>query len=82
VLLPNSDAAAALVLAERLRTAVSATPIDLGHESVTITISIGVASGINVAEDLIVRAADDAMYESKRLGRNRVSQAQQAVAVG
>jgi diguanylate cyclase (GGDEF)-like protein len=81
VLLPNSTSAASLVLAERLRAAVAATPVDLGTETLAITISIGVASGINVPEDTIVRAADDAMYEAKRLGRNRVSVAHQTLAV-
>jgi diguanylate cyclase (GGDEF)-like protein len=75
VLLPNSGPAAAMVLAERLRSAVAATPINLGTTSVLITISIGVATGITTAEDALVRSADDAMYESKQLGRNRVSAA-------
>ncbi len=75
VLLPNSGPAAALVLAERLRSAVAAMPINLGTTSVLITISVGVSTGITTAEDALVRAADDAMYESKHLGRNRVSAA-------
>ncbi len=81
VLLPNSGSAAALVLAERLRSAVAATPINLGETSVLVTISIGVATGITTAEDVLVRSADDAMYESKHLGRNRVSAAAQPLAV-
>jgi PleD family two-component response regulator len=50
-------------------------PINLGTTSVLITISVGVSTGITTAEDALVRAADDAMYESKHLGRNRVSAA-------
>jgi diguanylate cyclase (GGDEF)-like protein len=81
VLLPNSTASAAMVLAERLRATVSATPVNLGTTSVLLTISIGVASAIALADDELVRSADDAMYESKRLGRNRVSVAKQPLAV-
>lgn len=81
VLLPNSTPAAALVLAERLRSAVAATPVNVGTAQVLLTISIGVSTGITVAEDVLVRAADDAMYESKRLGRNRVSATGEALAV-
>lgn len=81
VLLPNTGTAAALVLAERLRSAVAATPVNLGSTSVLLTISIGVATGITIAEDALVRSADDAMYESKRLGRNRVSVTGEPLAV-
>jgi diguanylate cyclase (GGDEF)-like protein len=82
VLLPNTDPTPARILAERLRVAVSATPVDVGDKSVTITISIGVACGISTADADLVKAADDAMYESKRLGRNRVTAALEPVPVG
>jgi two-component system cell cycle response regulator len=81
VLLPNSNTAAALVLAERLRAAVAAEPVDVGTHSMLVTISVGVSTGITTAEDVLLSAADDAMHESKRRGRNRVSMTAEPLAV-
>jgi two-component system, cell cycle response regulator len=66
----------AAILAERLRAALAQTPLDWQGQIVRLTISLGVA-GIpelvaNSPTDLIA-AADEALYESKNGGRNRVS---------
>lgn len=73
VVLPNTLAQGALALAERLREAVANTPWPLRP----ITISVGVASQTAAAEDplTLIAAADQALYEAKRAGRNRVVQA-------
>lgn len=72
VVLPNTDLAGATAIAERLRARIA----DLDEPSVTA--SMGVATfpvhGLTAAE--IVRAADGALYESKRSGRNRVTSAE------
>lgn len=69
VILPGADSAAALENANRLRTLMSTLP----HPAVTI--SVGVATypfhGTSSAE--LIKAADNALYESKRHGRDRVS---------
>ncbi|MDX2052063.1 MAG: diguanylate cyclase [Polyangiaceae bacterium] len=79
LVLPQTDAAGALVVAERCRIAVEAMrfPMPWGRdEGPPITVSLGVASypdpRIKSAEDLM-RMADDALYASKRAGRNRVT---------
>ncbi len=63
-------------IGEKIRQAVSAVPIVLGKgtESMTITVSVGVAAfrvETDTAETLIARA-DSALYRAKEAGRNRV----------
>ena len=81
VLLPNTDVAAAQLLAERMRTAISATPIDLpNEESITITASIGIADvhpapeaeDLKTVGDSLIARADVALYAAKAAGRDRV----------
>lgn len=82
VLLPATDFEAGMTLAERIRRAVSATPIRIEDKSeVTITVSIGIATCRppagdadlkSLGEQLIARA-DVALYEAKAAGRDRVA---------
>lgn len=62
---------AALSLAERVRRAVEQHPFGAPPH---VTVSLGVASlWPNEQEDSLLQRADDALYHSKRSGRNRVS---------
>jgi diguanylate cyclase (GGDEF)-like protein len=73
ILLPETDAAEARHVAERLRTkAMNEFFTQAG--AVTITISIGVVTSLPNEEDLagFLHRADLALYSAKRLGRNRV----------
>jgi diguanylate cyclase (GGDEF)-like protein len=81
VLLPGTDVASALLLAERIRQAVSATPIDLPNgEAITITASIGIsdvqpapeADDLKTVGDSLIARADVALYAAKSAGRDRV----------
>ena len=74
VLLPRTGARGAWRLAERVRKAIGALRIPAGAETIRLTASLGVASLVSgdQAADLL-RKADNALYRSKRSGRNRVS---------
>lgn len=75
VLLPDTELADALLVAERLRLALAdcQVPID-GGESVRFTVSIGAAQLEAGVEDIetTIRRADQALYAAKTSGRNRV----------
>ncbi len=74
VLLPGTDEANAVVIAERLRRSVDALRIRHKDAEVRVTTSIGVAEWVPEwsFEDLL-EAADEALYRSKADGRNRVT---------
>lgn len=77
IITPNTEKAEAILLAERLRNIVQKSTlasIDATQEVVQITISIGVST-LNLVvmdKDALVEEADKALYEAKKLGRNRV----------
>lgn len=74
ILLPDTGVKAATNAAERLLTRIADTPIETEAGSLQVQVSIGVA-GLGKAtptlHDLINRA-DQAMYQAKEAGRNRV----------
>ena len=79
IVLPDTDADTAAVLAERVRAAVFALaePHAKAGDGV-VTVSIGVAVSKPTADsrpDQLIEAADTALYEAKRGGRNRVASA-------
>lgn len=79
VLLPQTGVEAGRALAQRICEAVSRKNFEIAGQSVKFTVSVGVASsrpqaGRETADDLFKRA-DQALYESKRRGRNCVSTA-------
>jgi diguanylate cyclase (GGDEF)-like protein len=57
---------------DALRERLAASPIELGGQAVSVTMSAGVA-GTAAAYDVddLLRQADEAMYEAKHRGRNR-----------
>jgi diguanylate cyclase len=75
VLLPQTAAADALSLAERLREAVTSSPVVFEGQRIDLTASFGVAAARRDAPalDELVRQADEALYEAKQSGRNRVA---------
>ncbi len=74
LILPETNLESSLIVAERLRENVAQKEITFMDSSISITISMGVAEafeGIDSPEELLKRA-DEALYEAKRSGRNRV----------
>jgi diguanylate cyclase (GGDEF)-like protein len=61
--------------AERIRASVAKKKIDANGNSVTVTISVGVASFPEHGDDAqaIISKADTALYQAKRRGRDRVA---------
>ena len=73
--LPGVDLAACAAVAERIRRRVSDARLTrrvTGEELASVTVSIGVAQ-FRLAEsaEAMVERCDRALYEAKRLGRNR-----------
>ncbi len=74
ILLPHTGKLEAYIVAERLRNAIRSAEFNFGGERTVVTASIGISGNIDVptghADDL-VKAADLALYEAKRQGRDR-----------
>jgi diguanylate cyclase (GGDEF)-like protein len=75
LLLPNTSAADALHVAERIRCEIAGTPVDVDGRRILMTASFGVAAypsqDVTCLNDLL-KAADKALYVAKESGRNRV----------
>jgi diguanylate cyclase (GGDEF)-like protein len=70
VVLPGIDLQAGQEVAERLRQAVEqARPTEI---PITVSLGVSAARGVQVDYDVLFKAADEALYEAKRTGRNRV----------
>ena len=77
LLMPDTDADMAMRVAERIRAAVQMNGVEWNGQRLSITVSGGVAAFAShgAGADALIAAADAALYEAKRAGRNRVLQA-------
>lgn len=76
VILDGADEEAARRVGERIRETVEATEIHLPGGALTVTVSAGITikpAGEARSLDRLLREADEALYRSKRAGRNRVT---------
>jgi len=79
IVLPDTEIAAALLIAERVRAAIA--EMSRPGTDVAVTVSVGVACYPDHAStpDRLARLADAALYLAKRQGRNRVELAEPSV---
>ena len=86
VALPETGLEGALDLAERVRARIESEEVPRagGGDPVTVTASVGAASMPGSADcgEKLIAAADEALYEAKRAGKNRVASAPATRAAG
>jgi two-component system, cell cycle response regulator len=79
VILADCTASDLAASGERIRSSVSAKPVETGAGPIPVTVSIGIVAGDPVQTLLkgqeLLRAADAALYCAKKNGRNRVEHA-------
>lgn len=76
IVMPDTDAALAYTVAERMRQKVAGEPFSIakgrGRLDVTISIGLGTMERPDDTGETILKRADMALYQAKRTGRNRV----------
>jgi len=75
IILPDTPMAASIPVAERIRTSIEETPLNIAGKLLKMTASLGIMTyteqqEITVAE--LVKQADEYLYKAKQGGRNRV----------
>lgn len=74
VVVPASTSATALRVAERIRRTIEGKPVVTDASELSVTASLGVAvsnEDRRTDPDILLQAADEALYRAKRSGRNR-----------
>ncbi|MDP2559697.1 sensor domain-containing diguanylate cyclase [Psychrobium sp. 1_MG-2023] len=73
ILLPETDNATALLIAERLRESVEKMTALYGSCQIKVTVSIGLSSYTKGTLDQAMSSADRCLYQAKSSGRNQIS---------
>jgi len=76
VLLPDTDAASAMPVAERIRQGIAASTVQWTGEDLSVTVSLGLAqfdTKLDFSAKSLIERADKALYRSKDGGRNRTT---------
>lgn len=74
LVLPETDLLAASEICQRIRESIATTNIPTGKEHLRLTVSLGLALFDSTAAfESTVKRADEALYQSKRNGRNRLT---------
>jgi len=74
IVLPETDLATAVVVAERIRVAIEAFSLEVEQGRVSFTISIGITnlSDATQTNEALIKKADELLYQAKQNGRNRI----------
>ena len=75
LILPEAGLDESSMIAERIRRLVEKSPFEVGHAEINLTVSLGISNSPNhraKTKEELVKMADQALYEAKRGGRNRV----------
>ncbi len=78
IILPDTNLAASVPVAERIRREVETNPLAVDGKSLQMTISLGITTYTDMTDisvDELVKRADEYLYEAKKSGRNRVCHA-------
>lgn len=73
LIMPDTNHAGGVELAERLRTIIEHNPLHLGDNLVNMTVSVGISTyGSHTEPKQMILEADNNLYECKHEGKNRV----------
>jgi len=75
LILPHTDLAGAVTVADRLRALTAAEPVAVDGRGITVTVSGGCALGPGESPEAMVQLADAGLYQAKLAGRNRIATA-------
>lgn len=82
ILFPHTDLADAAIVAERIRTKLAERPLLSGDTKIPVTLSAGLVAfeAKDLTADKWLARADEALYQAKSQGRNRVVEGEVSVA--
>ncbi len=74
IVLPGCDISTGVARAEHLRQAIAVQPFRIGEVELSVTCSFGLVSqgGDTATVEQMLKRADEALYQAKRAGRNRI----------
>jgi len=72
IILPETQIDGAIMFAERVRSAVAETPLDLNEERITLSIGVAEWDDSDTSASQLISRADRGLLEAKAAGRNRI----------
>lgn len=78
IVLPETPSSGCLIVAERIRALIAASPVAVPGGTVAVTVSFGAITVENTSQmdemtmDLVIGKADECLYRAKENGRNRI----------